>query len=209
MGLFGFGKKKEASNQVDTRACTECGLLNPATFTKCQTCGGKLGDKGIVVFQKDTKNNDSVIDETKSGYESQKGAELVDNHHEFEKAISHLDEAIRLNPNNVFAWNYKADALKGLGRYEECLQVIDRVIELQQSGYYPDRFSSGASIWQMKVGILETLRRFEESIECYDELIKISLEKRYLNGKADALNELGRFDEAKECFAKSKQLEEE
>jgi tetratricopeptide (TPR) repeat protein len=122
----------EASNQVDTRACTECGLLNPATFTKCQTCGGKLGDKGIVVFQKDTKNNDSVIDETKSGYESQKGAELVDNHHEFEKAISHLDEAIRLNPNNVFAWNYKADALNELGRFDEAKECFAKSKQLEE-----------------------------------------------------------------------------
>ena len=106
MGWFGRKKKKEVSNQVDCKPCTECGLINPVTFTQCQTCGGKLGDKGIMVFQNYMKNNDHVVDETKSENEAQKGASLVGESEEFEEAISYLDEAIRLNPNNAFAWSY-------------------------------------------------------------------------------------------------------
>jgi ribosomal protein L40E len=82
MGLFGFGKKKEPSNQVDTRVCTECGLLNPVNFTKCQTCGGKLGDKGILVFQKEnTKNRKPilpVVDETSAKEVDETSAKEVD-----------------------------------------------------------------------------------------------------------------------------------
>ena len=40
----------------------------------------------------------------------------LDNMRRHDKAIESYDEAIRIDPNNVFAWNDKSEALKALGR---------------------------------------------------------------------------------------------
>lgn len=213
MGFFGFGKKKEASNQVDAQACTECGLLNPATFTKCQTCGGKLGDKGILVYDKNTFSDDGthgiknepIIDKEKSIELCLKGKEFFKSRRS-EMAEQCYDEAIRLDPENIDAWMAKAQVLS-LDAYRdekimtEMIACYDEVIRLDPENPEP---------WSWKGSTYFTNEDYEKAIRCYDELTRLDPENPTpFERLGDILQKLGKDEEAKTCFAKAKVLEED
>jgi tetratricopeptide (TPR) repeat protein len=53
------------------------------------------------------------------------------------------------------------------------------------------------------------LKKHEEAILCFDELIRLEPEHSsgWLN-KGDSLKKLGKHEEAEQCFAKAKELDE-
>jgi tetratricopeptide (TPR) repeat protein len=57
-------------------------------------------------------------------------------HHELKRyndAINNYDKAIEIDPNRVWAWNNKGNALSRLERYEEAIQCYNRAIEIERS----------------------------------------------------------------------------
>lgn len=49
---------------------------------------------------------------------------------DFEKALSYLDQAIMMEPNNPGLLNKKGVALRALGRYDEALECFNKSLQL-------------------------------------------------------------------------------
>jgi Flp pilus assembly protein TadD len=48
----------------------------------------------------------------------------------FEEALSYLDQAIVIQPNNPDLLNKKGVALRGLGRYDEALECFNKSLQI-------------------------------------------------------------------------------
>jgi len=60
-----------------------------------------------------------------------RGAAL-DNLHRHEEAIESYEEAIMIDPFDIYAWNNKGVALGALARHEEALQCFQKAIEIEK-----------------------------------------------------------------------------
>jgi Flp pilus assembly protein TadD len=49
---------------------------------------------------------------------------------DFEKALSHFEQAAIMQPNNPDLLNKKGVALRGLGRYDEALECFNKSLQL-------------------------------------------------------------------------------
>lgn len=48
----------------------------------------------------------------------------------FEGALGYFEQALLLNQNDPELWNFKAVALRSLGRYEEALECFNKSLEI-------------------------------------------------------------------------------
>jgi Flp pilus assembly protein TadD len=48
----------------------------------------------------------------------------------FEVALGYFEQALLLNQNDPELWNFKAVALRSLGRYEEALECFNKSLEI-------------------------------------------------------------------------------
>ncbi len=48
----------------------------------------------------------------------------------FEDALAYFEQALLLNQNDPELWNFKAVALRSLGRYEEALECFNKSLEI-------------------------------------------------------------------------------
>ena len=48
----------------------------------------------------------------------------------FEDALGYFEQALLLNQNDPELWNFKAVALRSLGRYEEALECFNKSLEI-------------------------------------------------------------------------------
>ena len=48
----------------------------------------------------------------------------------FEDALGYFEQALLLNQNDPELWNFKAVALRSLGRYEESLECFNKSLEI-------------------------------------------------------------------------------
>lgn len=48
----------------------------------------------------------------------------------YEEALGFFEQALLLNQNDPDLWNYKAVALRSLGRYEESLECFNKSLEI-------------------------------------------------------------------------------
>ena len=48
----------------------------------------------------------------------------------FEYALGYFEQALLLNQNDPELWNFKAVALRSLGRYEESLECFNKSLEI-------------------------------------------------------------------------------
>ena len=112
----------------------------------------------------------------------------------FEDAIKSFNKAIAVDPDNTFAWEFKAIALRSIGRYEEAIGCYDKSMELDPLDY--------SAIYN-KALLLERLGKIEEALDFYSLATKID-PSNYLawDGMANLLESLERFDEAEACRGK-------
>lgn len=111
-----------------------------------------------------------------------------------EEAIDVFNKAIEIDPDNKFALEFKAIALRSLGRYEEAIECYEKLIDLDPLDY---------SAIYSKAVLLERLGNFEESLDYYSLATKIDPKNTLAwEGKANILEHLQRFDEAEECRSK-------
>ena len=119
----------------------------------------------------------------------------------YPEAGKYYNEALKIDPNYV-------DPLMGLilistklEMYPEIILLCDKIIKL---------FPEGLEVILSNKGFaLINLERYEEALVCFDEVIRINPENSdgwYNKGKT--LAELGRDDEAKQCFRKATDLDE-
>lgn len=48
----------------------------------------------------------------------------------FEDALAYFEQALLLNQNDPELWNFKAVALRSLGRYEEALECFNKSLQI-------------------------------------------------------------------------------
>lgn len=119
---------------------------------------------------------------------------LYEGANDLEEAIDSFDRAIEIDPDNAFAWEFKAIALRSLGRYEAAIECYDKSIELDPLDY--------SAIYNRAL-LLERLGKLEDALDYYSLATKIQPENTLAwEGKANLLESLQRFDEAEECRAK-------
>ncbi len=121
----------------------------------------------------------------------QKGVAFYDQKN-YEEAIAAFDQAIRLDPNDNFAFNIKGLALYELGRNEEAIAAFDQAIRLDPNN---------SAAYNNKGASLDELGRGEEAIAAYDQAIWIDPNISVVyNNEGDALYELKRYEEAIAAF---------
>jgi tetratricopeptide (TPR) repeat protein len=75
-------------------------------------------------------------------------AEVLNDRGVYEEALSHSKEAIALNPENAFAYNQEAVALRGLHRYLEAINVAKQAIRLSDGKYGIMHFQLGSAYFE-------------------------------------------------------------
>ena len=84
---------------------------------------------------------------------------------DYENAIEAYDEAIRLDPQDAYAYNNRGNAYKYLGKYERAIQDFDEAIRLA-----PD----DADAYHNRGNAYALLDQYERAIEDYDEAIRLN-----------------------------------
>jgi len=117
---------------------------------------------------------------------------------EYDTALSYVESAIKLKPDDNEAWYVKGVSLDALGRHEEALKAYDKAIELN-----PDLAAS----WTNKGAALDALGRHEEALKAYDKAIELNpdLAASWTN-KGVALAALGRYEDALKAYEKAIEL---
>src|SRR6266851_1267496 len=82
----------------------------------------------------------------------------------YEEALLALEQAIRLDPNDVLAQNSKGAALRDLHRYEEALSAFEQSIRLN-----PDDALAHQGIG----ATLVALKRYGEALAAYNQAIRL------------------------------------
>src|ERR671919_3237897 len=87
------------------------------------------------------------------------------NKRQFDKTIQRCDKFLADYPNSPDILSRKSAALYLLQRYEEAIQCLDKVLEIDPNAQ---------GTWKGKAFILlDPLQRYEEAIECYDRALEI------------------------------------
>ncbi|MFB2982117.1 tetratricopeptide repeat protein [Microseira sp. BLCC-F43] len=114
------------------------------------------------------------------------------------ESLESCHQAIKINKNDVFAWNCQGIMLNNLGEYDRAIAAYDRAIKIDP------KFEDA---WNNKGQTLMQLHRYKEAIVAFDTAIKIN--PNYLfacNNKAISLSKLKRYDEALAAFDKAIQI---
>jgi len=77
---------------------------------------------------------------------------------DYEKAIEHLDRAVKFNPSDGAAYNDRALCMVEMGDIEEALYYFDKGIEVE-----PDY----ATVYHNKGWLLNKIGRHKEAVECF------------------------------------------
>ena len=98
-------------------------------------------------------------------------------------------------------WYNRGVALQDKEKYEEAIVCYDNAIKLNPKNSAAPRNNKGNSLY--------ALEKYEEAITCHDETIRLNPEDptAWYN-KGIALKKLGRDEEAEQCFAKARELDE-
>jgi len=89
----------------------------------------------------------------------------------FEEALGHYDTAIELNPSEMTFYTNKAAVFFEMKKYDECIEMCDKSIEISKEGYYD--YKKLAKAFARKANALFKQDKYEESIDNYK---KASLE---------------------------------
>jgi tetratricopeptide (TPR) repeat protein len=143
-----------------------------------------------------------------------------------EDAIKCYDEALKIDPQDVYARKNKDIALDILRKFKESIKSYDKALKINPKnaeawkkkgstykniGRLEEAIKcfdealkidpTDARVWNSKGFNLSTLERFEDAIKCYDEALKMDPEYICaLNNKANDLDSLGQFEKAIECY---------
>ena len=111
---------------------------------------------------------------------------------DFDNAIISFDKAIKIDPNNAFAYNQKGNVLFKLGKSEDAMDTFNLVIKIDPNN---------AFAYNQKGNVLFKLGKSEDAIQCYERSLQIR--PKYLEALRDmgiALQRLGRYDRAVICY---------
>ncbi|MCS3901805.1 tetratricopeptide repeat protein [Methanococcus voltae] len=147
---------------------------------------------------------------------------------EYEKALECYNKALDVDSENVIYLHHKAITLEWLGRYEKALSCYYKALKLYTGySYILDNSrdtideliinsnDKGVSIsysflWSILGDQYHEYGRYGEAIIRYDKAIKLNPNHiDALRHKAIALEKLGRYEEAKECYEQIKGMDME
>jgi len=115
-----------------------------------------------------------------------------------EQAVSAYDELLKIDPENMTAWSYKALELQTLGKENESALAYERALCLMEEKLKKN--PEDARTWYLKSLALESLGRPQDSLEAQDKALQLynrSLELDPKNatswrGKAEILYRTGK-----------------
>ncbi len=133
-------------------------------------------------------------------------AEGLTHNGSFEEAISALDEALNIEPENETVLIRKAWYLSVVGMANESAKEYERALSFLDEDLKKN--ASDAEAWEKKASALSSLNRIEESIKTYEKALDVfdqRIERNQLDadawmGRANVLLNLGRWDEAHEAY---------
>jgi len=109
-----------------------------------------------------------------------------------ENILARFDKRLRKNPNDVGMWFAKSVFLMKEGNYEDAIETIERIVELDEGH---------RKAWENKGGIHLRLGQLEEALVCYDNLLKLDPGDEVIwTRKGNVLTRLCRYEEAKDCY---------
>ncbi|HOE45696.1 tetratricopeptide repeat protein [Methanothrix soehngenii] len=111
----------------------------------------------------------------------------------YEEAITALNNATKITPEYVMAWEMMGEILSNdLGRYDESIEAYDRALQLDPSD---------ARAWTSKGHALRSLGRNREAVLAYDRALKIDPNRATAwSGKGAALRDQGRYNESVQAY---------
>lgn len=121
---------------------------------------GRFDDAQIIwgkVLRLDPQNSTALI---------AKASFLITQYQEFEQGLELINQAISINPEELSAYLYRADALCGLGQHESALVDIELFLAAQKE------FSEIGTL--SKINILKELGRIEETFPLYEQVIEFA-----------------------------------
>lgn len=149
-------------------------------------------------------------------------------------ALDDIDQYLKINQTDTWAWSFRANLLKKMERYREAVESFDMLIALDSSHAeaYNDRaliLAGGlnrddealasleaalqiepfnANTWYNKGMVLEKMERNNESLEAYRRAIDLDedLDRAWFR-LGHVLMRLGRNSDALKCFQKAAQLD--
>jgi tetratricopeptide (TPR) repeat protein len=124
-----YGEKMAETNQRQKAFfCTECGAKLQGHEKFCANCGTKIGGQ----------TSDSVV----SGETAKEKAESLrisgDEYrmkNQFDEAIKKFDEAIKLDPNSVLAWQGRGEAYRGKNEYDKAIADCTKAIGIKPTAF--------------------------------------------------------------------------
>ena len=156
----------------------------------------------------------AAAQENTTDYWTERAEELANNS-SFEEAISALDEALKVDPENETVLIRKASYLCVTGRMNESAETYERALAILEEELKNDPIDAGA--WEKKARVLNSLNRKEDSNQAYEKALEIydqRIEKDPKDadawmGRANMLLNPGRWDEAQEAYDKVTELKPE
>lgn len=122
---------------------------------------------------------------------SNKGASLCVLGH-FNEAVTYLDKAIQLIPEDAGFWYNKGECYRMSDRYAEAIPAYDEALKIN-----PQR----ADAWHHAGLCLADLVRHKEAIRYFDKALSLVPQAAEVwHAKGTSLFELGRYEEAIKCF---------
>lgn len=92
------------------------------------------------------------------------------NNGKYEESLNYFDKALEIDPDYVWSWELKANALIFLARPEEAVKCLDTILN-----FNPDSIEGPPGIfglaWYGKGLISEQLGKYEETIEYFKKAI--------------------------------------
>ncbi len=123
----------------------------------------------------------------------------LDNLKRYEEVIASYDQALKIEPNYLYAWYNRGTALWNLGRLEEALTSYDQELKIR-----PDDHLA----WFNRGGTLLYLGKLEEAVASYDQTLKIKPNfHEAWSIRGWALICLGRYEEALASCARTIELD--
>lgn len=117
----------------------------------------------------------------------------------YDKAITHYDKAIIIDPTSASAWSNKAECLFALRKFDEAESSINNALNL-----YPNF----AQLWYVKSLVLYGSGKLNESLESINKSIEInSSNAPSFVMKGVILSELYRYNESLYCFNKATEVD--
>jgi tetratricopeptide (TPR) repeat protein len=108
--------------------CTECGTKLQGNEKFCANCGTKIGGQAAGSGVSDETSKEKAESLRISGDEYRMK-------NQFDEAIKKFEEAIKLDPDSVLAWQGRGSAYRGKGEYDNAIADFTKAIGIEPTAF--------------------------------------------------------------------------